>query len=321
MSSNFKNLYTSNNPPLQATLMRGSNIESIHKIHAVISDKKGRVLMCAGNPEYKSFIRSALKPFQAIPFVSSGAASKINNDSKSIALACGSHSGSKIHSREAFKILWEYDIDINNLKCPKTKTSPLEHNCSGKHAAFLATCKKMNWPLDSYLKGDHPLQIEIFRIVSELLEIPSSEINAERDDCGAPTLYLTLLEMSKLYSLLSSSENAELEQISRAMTTNPIMISDNNKFDTEIIKASHGQVIGKGGAEGIQCLCKVNEGIGLALKVEDGSKRAKHAVSLHLLKQLEWISDLRIQDIEEKVFDFSEGVRIEVQGQLKFQES
>ena len=127
--------------------------------------------------------------------------------------------------------------------------------------------------------------------------------------------------MSRLYSLLSSSENAELEQISRAMTTNPLLISDNNKFDTEIIKASHGNVIGKGGAEGIQCLCKVNEGIGLALKVEDGSKRAKHAVSLHLLKQLEWISDLRIQDIEEMVFDFHEGVRLEVKGKVKFQES
>ncbi len=321
MGSNFKNLYTSNNPPLEAILMRGSNIESIHKIHAVISDKKGRVLMCAGNPEYKSFIRSALKPFQAIPFVSSGAASKINNASKSIALACGSHSGSKLHVREAFKILWEYDIDINHLKCPKSKTSPLENNCSGKHAAFLATCKKLNWPIESYLKGDHPLQIEIFRIVSELLEIPLSEIIAERDDCGAPTLFLKLIDMSKLYSILSSSENAELEQISRAIATNPIMISDKNKFDTEIIKASHGQVISKGGAEGIQCLCKVNEGIGLALKVEDGSRRAKHAVSLHLLKQLEWISDLRIQDIEEKVLNFSEGVRIEVKGQLKFQES
>jgi len=320
MSSNFKNLYTSNNPPLQATLIRGSNIESIHKIHAVVTDKKGRVLMCAGNPEYKSFIRSALKPFQAIPFVSSGAASKINNSAKSIALACGSHSGSTLHSREAFKILWEYDIDINNLKCPRLKSSSLEHNCSGKHAAFLATCKKMNWPLESYLKGDHPLQKEIFRIVSELLEIPLSEINAERDDCGAPTLYLKLIEMSKLYALLSSSENAELEQICRAITTNPIMISDDNIFDTEIIKASHGQVIGKGGAEGIQCLCKVNEGIGLALKVEDGSKRAKHAISLHLLKQLDWISELRIQDIYEKVFNFSEGVRIEVKGQLKFQE-
>ncbi len=321
MSSNFKNLYTSNNPPLEATLIRGSNIESVHKIHAVITDKKGRVLMCAGNPEYRSFIRSALKPFQAIPFVSSGAAAKINNSSKSIALSCGSHSGSTLHAREAFKILWEHDIDVKNLKCPKIKTSPLKHNCSGKHSAFLATCKKLNWPLDTYLKGDHPLQIEIFRIVSELLNIPMTDINAERDDCGAPTLYLKLLEMSKLYSLLSSSDNAELEQISRAMTTNPIMISDNNKFDTEIIKASHGQVIGKGGAEGIQCMCKINEGMGVALKVEDGSRRAKHAVSLHLLKQLEWISDLRIQDIEDKVFNFSEGVRIEVKGQLKFQES
>ena len=321
MSSNFKNLYTSNNPPLEATLIRGSNIESVHKIHAVITDKKGRVLMCAGNPEYRSFIRSALKPFQAIPFVSSGAAAKINNSSKSIALSCGSHSGSTLHAREAFKILWEHDIDVKNLKCPKIKTSPLKHNCSGKHSAFLATCKKLNWPLDTYLKGDHPLQIEIFRIVSELLNIPMTDINAERDDCGAPTLYLKLLEMSKLYSLLSSSDNAELEQISRAMTTNPVMVSDNNKFDTEIIKASHGQVIGKGGAEGIQCMCKINEGMGVALKVEDGSRRAKHAVSLHLLKQLEWISDLRIQDIEDKVFNFSEGVRIEVKGQLKFQES
>ena len=321
MSSNFKNLYTSNNPPIQASLLRGSNIESIHKVHAVISDKKGRVLMCSGNPEYKSFIRSALKPFQAIPFVSSGAASKINNPSKSIALSCGSHSGSKIHTREAFKILWEHDIDINNLKCPKLNTSTLEHNCSGKHAAFLATCKKLNWPLDSYLKGNHPLQKEIFRIVSELLEIPVSDIHAERDDCGAPTLYMKLNEMAKLYSLLSSSENAELEQISRAITSHPIMVSDKNRFDTEIIEASHGQVISKSGAEGIQCLCKVNEGLGLALKVEDGSKRAKHAVGLHLLKQLEWISDLRIQDIEEKVLKFPEGVRIEVKGNLKFQES
>ena len=172
MSSNFKNLYTSNNLPLQAKLIRGSNIESIHKVHAVISDKKGRVLMCSGNPEYKSFIRSALKPFQAIPFVSSGAASKINNASRSIALSCGSHSGTKMHIREAFKILWEYDIDVKNLKCPKLIQSPLEHNCSGKHSAFLATCKKLNWPLESYLQSDHPLQKEIFRIVSELLDTP-----------------------------------------------------------------------------------------------------------------------------------------------------
>ena len=321
MSANFRNLYTSNNPPIEVFFKRGSHVESIHKVHAVICDKKGRVLKCAGNPEYKSFIRSALKPFQAIPFVSSGASSQIKDSPKSIAISCGSHSGSKLHARQAFKILWEFDIDIAKLNCPVKRTSPLEHNCSGKHAAFLATCKKLNWPTDSYLKGDHPLQIEIFRIISDLLDIPPTDIHAERDDCGAPTLFLKLLEMARLYSILSSSENAELEQISRSMIYNPILISDNNLFDTEIIRASHGQVISKGGAEGVLCMGKINDGIGLAIKVEDGSKRAKHAVGLHLLKQLEWITNERIQDIEEKIFKLPEGVNIVANGELKFQES
>ena len=321
MSSNFKNLYTSNNPPLEVILKRGSHIESRHKVHAVICDKKGRVLKCAGNPEYKSFIRSALKPFQAIPFVSSGASSQIKDSLKSIAISCGSHSGSKLHAREAFKILWEFDIDINNLNCPKKRTSPLEHNCSGKHAAFLATCRKLDWPISSYLKGDHPLQMEIFRIISDFLNIPSADIYAERDDCGAPTLFLKLVEMARLYSILSSSDNAELEQISRSMIKHPVMISDTNLFDTEIIKASHGQVISKGGAEGILCMGKINEGIGLAIKVEDGSKRAKHAAGLNILKQLEWITNERIQDIEEKVFNLPQGVNLVAIGELKFQET
>ena len=98
------------------------------------------------------------------------------------------------------------------------------------------------------------------------------------------------------------------------------MISDHNRFDTEVIQASHGHVISKGGAEGIQCFSKVNEGMGLALKVEDGSKRAKQYVGLRILKQLEWISELRIQDIEDKIIKLPEGVQIEVKGQLKFQE-
>ena len=321
MSSNFKNLYTSNNPPIEVIFKRGSHIESRHKVHAVICDKKGRVLKCAGNPEYKSFIRSALKPFQAIPFVSSGASTQMKDTLKAIAIACGSHSGSRLHAREAFKILWEFDVDVDKLNCPKKRSSPLEHNCSGKHAAFLATCKKLNWPTNSYLKGDHPLQKEIFRIISDLLKIPSADIFAERDDCGAPTLFLKLLEMAQLYSILSSSDNAELEQISRAMINNPLLISDNNLFDTEIIRASHGQVISKAGAEGILCMGKINDGIGLALKVEDGSKRAKHAAGLQILKQLEWITNERIQDIEDKIFNYPQGVNISALGELKFQES
>tara|TARA_B100000700_G_C14915445_1_gene794418 strand:+ start:259 stop:1224 length:966 start_codon:yes stop_codon:yes gene_type:complete len=321
MTSNFKNLYTSNNPPIEVRLIRGRTVESIHKVHAVVCDIRGRVLMCAGNPEYSTFIRSALKPFQAIPFLNSGAAFKLSKASNAIAIACGSHKGSISHAREVFKILWEFDIDSSLLQCPIKNQSKLEHNCSGKHAAFLATCKKLNWSLDNYLEGNHPLQQEIFRNVSEILKIPLTELNAERDDCGAPTLMLKLDQMANLYAHLSGSDKAELEQISRAMRANPFLISGENGFDTEIIKGSHGQIISKGGSEGIQCIGKLSEGLAIAIKSEDGSQRAKRAVALHLLKQLEWITISRLQDIEEKIFKYQPGVNLEVKGNVKFQET
>ena len=104
-----------NNPPLSVILKRGSIQESVHKVHAVISDSKGRILMCAGSAEYQTFIRSSLKPFQALPFVSSGTAEKFSCGEKSLAISCGSHSGSTIHAREAFKILWNSKLDVDLL--------------------------------------------------------------------------------------------------------------------------------------------------------------------------------------------------------------
>ena len=96
-------------PKLRVLLKRGSYIESVHNVHAVICDKKGRVLMKAGNHEHQTFIRSALKPFQAIPFISSGAYEKVKFDERVLAIACSSHSGTKSHARETFKLLWNTD--------------------------------------------------------------------------------------------------------------------------------------------------------------------------------------------------------------------
>ena len=103
---------------LKVLVKRGSSVESIHRAHASICDTKGRTLMKAGSCEYETFIRSALKPFQAMPFITSGASEKYNLDSKTLALACGSHSGSSVQARTAFKLLWNADIDIKELKCP-----------------------------------------------------------------------------------------------------------------------------------------------------------------------------------------------------------
>ena len=304
---------------LKVLVKRGSSVESTHRAHASICDTKGRILMKAGSSEYETFIRSALKPFQALPFLTSGASEKFNLDNKTLALACGSHCGSSNQARTAFKLLWNADIDIKKLKCPipPNRQSNLQHNCSGKHSAFLATCKKMNWDLESYLMGHHPLQREIFRRVSELLKIPAEELIAERDDCGAPTLLLRLSQMAILYAHLSRSEQPEFEKITRAMTSHPDLIAGEGYFDSELIKRGHNKIISKGGSEGIQCVGLLGEGIGLSIKVEDGSKRAKHAVAIHLLRQLEWITPSAIEELNEIILQKKSGVYIEVEGQLK----
>ena len=313
------NLESNNLNSMKVLVKRGSSVESIHRAHASICDTKGRTLMKAGSSEYETFIRSALKPFQALPFLSSGTSEKFNLDNRTLALACGSHCGSANQARTAFKLLWNADIDIEELKCPipQDKESRLQHNCSGKHSAFLATCKKMNWDLDSYLMGHHPLQKEIFRRVSDLLKIPVEELIAERDDCGAPTLLLRLSQMAILYAHLSRSDQPEFEKITRAMTQHPDLVAGEGYFDSELIKRGHKQIISKGGSEGIQCIGLLGEGIGLSIKVEDGSKRAKHAVAIHLLRQLEWITPSAIEELDEITLQKKPGIYFEVEGKLK----
>jgi len=304
---------------LKVLVKRGSSVESIHRAHASICNTKGRTLMKAGSCEYETFIRSALKPFQALPFVTSGTSEKFNLDNKALALACGSHCGSTDKARTAFKLLWNAHLDTKELKCPipENKESRLQHNCSGKHSAFLATCRKMNWDLDTYLMGDHPLQKEIFRRVSELLKIPAEELIAERDDCGAPTLLLRLSQMAILYAHLSRSDQPEFEKITRAMTYHPDLVAGEGFFDTELIRRGHNQIISKGGSEGIQCIALLGEGIGLSIKVEDGSKRAKHAVAIHLLRQLEWMTPSALEELDEIFLQKKPGIFLEVDGQLK----
>ena len=320
LSSGFSSAARSGEAPLQVTLRRGTISESVHRVHAVVCDGQGRVLLSAGDAGFETFIRSALKPFQAVPFLSSGAADQMDVGERGIAISCASHAGTNLHAREAFKLLWKAELDPSQLQCPipPNGDSPLQYNCSGKHAAFLATSRKMAWPLDDYLQGDHPVQVEVNRRVAELLGLPADELVAARDDCGAPTLRLQLAQMALLYAHLGASRHAELEQISRAMLAHPDLVAGEGRFDTELMRRSHGQVLSKGGAEGIQCLSRIGEGLGVAIKVEDGSRRAKQAVALYLLRELEWLTPLRLQELEEQMLEVSPGVKLEVSGVLQF---
>ncbi|MCP9772910.1 asparaginase [Synechococcus sp. Tobar12-5m-g] len=320
LSSSFSAPQRPGVPPLQVLLLRNGITESVHRVHAVVCDQRGRVLMRAGDPQRLCFVRSALKPFQAQMFVSSGAADQTGSGERGLAIACSSHAGTPAHAREAFKILWSADLEADRLQCPPPRqgASPLEHNCSGKHAAFLATCRRMNWALDTYLQIDHPLQQQLLKRVGELLGLPGAELVTARDDCGAPTLQMQLAQMALLFAHLGASEQPELERLSRAMLAHPDLVAGDGRFDTELMRRSHGLVVSKGGAEGIQCLARMGEGLGLAIKVEDGASRAKQAVVLHLLRQLDWLTPLTLEELGQQFLVPGLGLELVVKGELRF---
>jgi len=303
---------------LEVRLLREGISESIHRVQAVVSDNRGRILSVAGNAETAFFARSALKPFQALAVTAAGTLQRYNLSDRDLAIICSSHRGTVEQARQVFNILWRCDIDPSALQCPipAGKRSTLEHNCSGKHAGMLAICQQCNWSLSTYLQRSHPVQKLILTKVAELLRMPAEEFISARDDCGAPTYFLQLGQMATLYAQLASGDNLDMERIVRAMTHHPIMVAGEGEFDTELMKLTQGEIVSKSGAEGIQCIGRVGEGMGLAIKVLDGAKRAKYAVAIHLLKQMGWITPSVAETLSESFMILGQFKRLEVLGEL-----
>lgn len=305
-------------PSVEVRLLREGIVESKHIVQAVLCDERGRVLSVAGNAETATFARSALKPFQALAVTSTGTLERYNLNDKDLAIICSSHSGSIEHVRQAFNILWRADIDPTALQCPipTGRRSSLEYNCSGKHAGMLAICQQCNWSLNGYLERKHPVQQLVLSKVSELLRMPAAEFISAHDDCGVPTYLMQLCQIGTLYARLASGDNLDMERIVRAMTHHPEMLAGEGKFDTELMRLTPGELISKSGAEGLQCISRLGEGMGLVIKVMDGAKRAKYAVAIHLLTQLGWITPSTAEALAEKFMTLAQYKRLEVIGEL-----
>ncbi|MEI3651441.1 MAG: asparaginase [Anabaena sp. LE011-02] len=303
---------------LEVRLLREGIIESRHIVQAVVSDDRGRVLSVAGNAETAAFVRSALKPFQALAITSTGTLERYGLSDKDLAIITSSHKGSMEQVRQVFNILWRADIDINALHCPipQGKSSALEYNCSGKHAGMLAVCQQRHWPLTNYLDRKHPVQQLIITKVAELLRMPAAEFLTAHDDCGAPTYLMQLSQMASLYAVLASSNSVDMERIVRAMNHHPTMVAGVGEFDTELMRLTPGELVSKSGAEGVQCIGRLGEGMGLSIKVMDGSTRAKYAVAIHILQQMGWISPSIAQSLSEKFMNLGKYKRLEVIGEL-----
>jgi L-asparaginase len=303
---------------LEVRLLREGIVESRHQAQAAVCDNRGRVLSVAGNSETAAFVRSALKPFQALAVTTTGTLERYALTDRDLAIICSSHQGTVEQARQVFNILWRCDVDPSMLQCPipEGKRSRLQYNCSGKHAGMLAVCQQRNWSLNTYLQRNHPVQRLILGKVSELLRMPAEEFISARDDCGAPTYFMQLGQMASLYARLASGDNLDMERIVRAMTHHPAMVAGNGEFDTELMRLTEGELVSKTGAEGIQCIGRIGEGMGLAIKVVDGAKRAKYAVAIHLLKQMGWISPTTAETLSETYMTLTDFKRLDVVGEL-----
>lgn len=305
-------------PLLEVQLLREGIVESIHQIEATVCDARNRPLLVAGSCQTSTFIRSALKPFQALAVTTTGTLKRYNLTERDLAIICSSHQGTTEQARQAFNILWRADVDPRALKCPVPlgKKSALEHNCSGKHAGMLAVCRHRNWPIDTYLHRSNPVQKLILSQVSELLGMPGEELIGARDDCGVPTYAMQMQQMAYLYAQLAVGNNLDLQRIARAMIYHPRAIKGDGGFDTELMRLSEGEIVSKSGAEGIQCIGYLKEGMGLAIKVRDGARRAKYAIAIHLLKQLGWISPAVSEILSESFLQIGKYKRLQASGEL-----
>jgi L-asparaginase len=303
---------------LEVRLLREGIVESTHRVQAVVADNRGRILSSAGSAETATFVRSALKPFQALAVTTTGTIERFGLSDRDLAIACASHQGTVEQARQAFNILWRCDVDPSSLQCliPPQKKSPLEHNCSGKHAAMLAVCRQLGYPLSSYLQRNHPVQTLILAKVADLLKMPPEEFIHAHDDCGAPTYFMQLGQIATLYAQLSSGDNLDMERIIRAMTHHPTLVAGDGQFDTELMRLAGGELVSKSGSEGVQCIARVGEGLGIAIKVIDGARRAKNAVAIQLLKQMGWISPAIAETLSESYMTLSNFTRLEVVGEL-----
>jgi L-asparaginase II len=305
-----------------AEVYRGKNVdgilmdphpESIHYGVFAAVDVDGNVVISGGNLNHKTFIRSAAKPFQALPFIASGGIERFGLNSKECALICASHNGEPVHVEAARGILNKIGLSENHLQCGahlpyhqpsadeliRTGQPPttLHNNCSGKHSGMLACCVAKKYPVENYLDFDHPLQLEILQHVRDLSGV--REVFRGTDGCSAPVFELEIIQMARMFAQLASGKHELLNRCFAMMRAEPYMIGGAKRFDTDLMLNSG--VVGKVGGEAVHCIAvpasSNRPAIGIAAKIADGNMRALYPMLISLLKQLDALNEQQLQNL------------------------
>jgi L-asparaginase II len=282
--------------PVLAEVVRSGFVESRHRGAIAALAPDGTFAFTAGSANTPVFPRSSNKPLQATAMLTAG----LPLQGELLALAAASHSGEDFHVQGVHDILDFAGLTEDDLQCPpslpldeptarrliKESDAPESRarmNCSGKHAAMLVTCIANDWPLETYLDPEHPLQRHIRKTIEELAREPVAAIAV--DGCGAPLFALTLAGVARAFRALVLAEPGTPERkVADAMRKFPEWTSGTTRDENRLMASIPGLLL-KGGAEGVDAFA-LPDGSAAAVKIEDGNARARTPVTVAILAAL-----------------------------------
>src|SRR5205823_2600341 len=253
---------------ISVAVHRGPFVESVHLVHAV-AVQDCVVVAEAGDPAFVTSLRSSAKPFQALPLVRS----RDDLDDADVAIASASHRAEPEQIEAVRRLLAKAPASEAELEVGSQEGRPPEpiyHNCSGKHAGMLAACRARGWETGGYRLAGHPLQNEIHAEIAAAAEVAADEVETGVDGCGVVCFALPLERVAFMFSRLETREGGG--RIAGAMRAHPQLVGGAGQPDTELMRALPGW-IAKGGAEALFCAAGP-DGLGIALKIQDGGYRA-----------------------------------------------
>jgi L-asparaginase II len=289
--------------------LRGDIVESVHRVHVAIAHADQGLIASAGNPAHHSFVRSSIKMFQALPFVEAGGVERFQLTGEELALCAASHGGEPFHVAAARSILEKVNVTEAALACgphlplhDKTATAMLRagetpgrihNNCSGKHAGMLAHCTQQQWVTNGYHRPTHPMQQRVVTALTQWMRIKAADVSIAIDGCGLPTFAIALdavAEGCARFSAAVASGTPAPATIFNAMVAHPEYVAGTDRLDTDLMRVAGTRLFAKVGAEGFYSAGIPAMKLGVALKVDDGSKRAAEPAILAVLRSINAIS-------------------------------
>ena len=294
--------------PVLVNSFRGDVIENRHRGAIAVCDPNGRLIHSWGDVDALVYPRSAVKLLQALPLIESGAADHFHLDETELALACSSHGAEPVHTEAVKRWLERIELDEEALECgpnapihEATAQALLRqqheygriHNCcSGKHTGMLTTSRYLGEETRGYIEREHPAQQRWFDTLGEMANIDLRGLPWNRDGCGIPVIAMPLTAIATAFARVAVPDDLAprradaTDRLANAIAANPFMIAGSGRLGSEIITLSGRRTLVKSGADGVYVAALQQQGMGVALKIDDGNGPASEVAILSVLRHL-----------------------------------